>query len=368
MTDLFQKVILMTEALQRLSQANSTDTHNITFSAALAAGLTHSGWLVGPTTDPSGQEAALVSHLALPERVEGLKTSVTFGPLFGGSSPSADLQSSLESRLRLLLGANGSPEYELTWKSWDMQSGPPICALRASVRRISDSGCSGWPTPNTPNGGRATPPGTSTTGMTPDGKKRQVALENVVQTVVAMVPLGDEVSNPEAMSSMQVQLAGWPTPNHNTTGAGNQGREGGLNLQTASKLVKLRERAIASGLKLLTENEVLEEVMRRRTGNQECTCPIHGQTPSSSLAPTENGGGCLAGWCSPTAQDHSRGVKPPRPHDTGVPLTQQVANLERWVFDKHRKWNPTLKLNYRFSLWLQGYPIEWASCGERVTR
>lgn len=31
----------------------------------------------------------------------------------------------------------------------------------------------------------------------------------------------------------------------------------------------------------------------------------------------------LAGWVSPTAQDHSRGGKEARPHDTGVPLSQQ---------------------------------------------
>jgi len=29
---------------------------------------------------------------------------------------------------------------------------------------------------------------------------------------------------------------GWPSPNHNSTGVGNQGREGGLNLQTAATL------------------------------------------------------------------------------------------------------------------------------------
>ena len=38
----------------------------------------------------------------------------------------------------------------------------------------------------------------------------------------------------------------------------------------------------------------------------------------------------LAGWVSPTAQDHSRGNKPPRPHDTGVPLSQQVV-LAGWA-------------------------------------
>jgi hypothetical protein len=37
-----------------------------------------------------------------------------------------------------------------------------------------------WPTPNVPNGGRKPKGGMSRTGMTPDGKKRQVGLENAV--------------------------------------------------------------------------------------------------------------------------------------------------------------------------------------------
>ena len=38
-----------------------------------------------------------------------------------------------------------------------------------------------WPTPNVPNGGRKPKGGMSPTGMTPDGKKRQVGLENAVR-------------------------------------------------------------------------------------------------------------------------------------------------------------------------------------------
>lgn len=37
----------------------------------------------------------------------------------------------------------------------------------------------------------------------------------------------------------------------------------------------------------------------------------------------------IVGWCTPMAQDASRGGLPPRPHDTGVPLSQQVA-LTGW--------------------------------------
>jgi hypothetical protein len=71
----------------------------------------------------------------------------TSGPSSDDSSPSASLQHWLESKLRARMDANGSPEYALTWKHWDMPSGPPILALRGSARRISDNAFSGWPTP-----------------------------------------------------------------------------------------------------------------------------------------------------------------------------------------------------------------------------
>lgn len=70
-----------------------------------------------------------------------------------GSSPSASLQSSLESRLRARLGGTGSDLYSLRWKSWAIAGQEPICALRGSVRPTSGSACTGWPTPRTVTGG-----------------------------------------------------------------------------------------------------------------------------------------------------------------------------------------------------------------------
>jgi hypothetical protein len=124
----------------------STDLHNVTFSQALADGRAVSEGLIGPTTDQPGQARVHASHFLLPERVEGLMTRDIAGPLFGGSSPSADLQASLASRLQAATDVNGSPEYLLTWRQWDMFAGLQICALRASGRRKSASDCSGWPT------------------------------------------------------------------------------------------------------------------------------------------------------------------------------------------------------------------------------
>ena len=140
-------VKLMEDLSKRLILKISLDLSSATFSQALEAGLTHCNWLAGPQIGQSGQEGALASHSVVPEKVKGLMMSATYGPLFGGSSPSEDLQSCLESRLRRRMDVNGSPEYALTWKYWDMQSGPRICRLQASARRTKGTGYSGWRTP-----------------------------------------------------------------------------------------------------------------------------------------------------------------------------------------------------------------------------
>ena len=40
----------------------------------------------------------------------------------------------------------------------------------------------GWPPPNVPNGGRVNPPGTSATGQAPDGRKKQIGLDEIARS------------------------------------------------------------------------------------------------------------------------------------------------------------------------------------------
>lgn len=69
------------------------------------------------------------------------------------SLQSADLQRSLENRLRARTVSTGSTLYKLTWKERATPSGLRICALRASVPRTSVKGSGlsqkGWATPTT---------------------------------------------------------------------------------------------------------------------------------------------------------------------------------------------------------------------------
>lgn len=160
------------------SRTTSRATRRRTSSRALADGPSLFDWAAGLTTGPSGPGPVPASPSPPPANgngahsasamtpclgigpaysaaavagTNGSPTVATSGPSSDASSPSAALQSSLESRLRARMDGLGSPLFVLTWKHWDMPSGPPICAVRASAPRTSGSACGGsvkgWTTP-----------------------------------------------------------------------------------------------------------------------------------------------------------------------------------------------------------------------------
>lgn len=106
-------------------------------------------------------------------------TPATFGPTSNGSSKSS-ATGCAGAYSRMLLGT--SP---LALKPWCAPYKEWVSALRLAysqrkklARRTKGSGFSSWPTADTPSGGRSLPPGTTATGITPDGRKLTVGLEN----------------------------------------------------------------------------------------------------------------------------------------------------------------------------------------------
>jgi len=78
---------------------------------------------------------------------------------------------------------NKSPEAHMAMKA-RMVGGPrnTISSLNVMVKAIQQGKYPHlWPTPTVPNGGRSPKGGMSLTGMTPDGKKRQIDLAHFVR-------------------------------------------------------------------------------------------------------------------------------------------------------------------------------------------
>lgn len=175
----------MKETFDWLDHATSPDTGSVTSSPALADGRMRSDSPAGRMTNQSGPAPALASRLVKQARDWGRRTRVTFGRSSAVSFASVALQRSLASRLRAAMGADGSPEYLLTWKRWAIAQQEPICAQRAVARPTRDSAFTGWPTPNVPNGGRSIKHATIV-GRTVyhNGKKVQMGLEAAASMVL----------------------------------------------------------------------------------------------------------------------------------------------------------------------------------------
>jgi hypothetical protein len=135
------------EASTTSCQAICAASRSAISSLASESGAWPFGERAGQTIDLFGPVPALANLSARQAKELGLMTSGTSGRPSTTSSKSTDLQSSLESRLRAATQTLGSTLYAMTWKPWVTPSGRSRFRLRASVRRTSETGCIGWPTP-----------------------------------------------------------------------------------------------------------------------------------------------------------------------------------------------------------------------------
>lgn len=126
----------------------SSHTPNAISLPALVSGATPFDEHAGVMTDLHGQVPVRANLSARQARELGLLTSGTYGQRSFTSSSSASLQSSLESKLQSSLQSRGSNLYRMTWKHWITPLGRRFSRLQASALRISESGCTGVPTPS----------------------------------------------------------------------------------------------------------------------------------------------------------------------------------------------------------------------------
>jgi hypothetical protein len=102
------------------------------------------------------------------------------GPSLPDSLASYDhATSSWRTSQHCLLG--GLDEFSETWPRAGMTRNGTAYPLRPSVPLTGVIASGLWPTPNLPSGGRTLPDGTTRTGMTPDGRKKQVDLNQAVK-------------------------------------------------------------------------------------------------------------------------------------------------------------------------------------------
>lgn len=121
------------------------DSPNVISSPALACGAMRFGRPDGQTTDLFGLVPVRANLSARQAKALDLLMSGTYGPRSTTSSGGVALQQFLASRLQARTASLGSTLYKLTWKERATPAGRSIPALRASVRRISDSDCTGGP-------------------------------------------------------------------------------------------------------------------------------------------------------------------------------------------------------------------------------
>ena len=230
-------------------------------------------------------------------------------------------------------------EYEETWKRKIMPSGTPFWEHTASARRTSVSDCGGWPTPK---------------AQRPD-QETHYARGNPTLGAVA------------AMAGRPTPMAGSPgTETYNPAGNTDSSRKT-VDLVSAWPTPSARDWKGATNEKWGTNARPLNEVAALASW----PTPQSRDGAGSRGGTVDRTGGrrrnlddyvMLAGWVSPTAEDGRRGNLPPRPHDTGVPLSQQVAGSGLTTTSSPAATEKRGALAPAFSLWLMGFPFSWSEC------
>jgi hypothetical protein len=318
MSEIFEMSDLMTFA----------DTPNAISSPESADGRLRFDSPAGLMTDLFGPVPVRANLSARQAQDLGLLTSGTFGPSGTGSSRSAVLQKSLESRLRARTSSLGSTLFSLTWKPLVTPAGRILSRLRASVRRTSETGLTSWPTP--------------TTRDHKDGAE------------CANVPLN-------ALLGRVVWLASWPTPTSALADKGIRSTEGGIREAMRSHGPDLAAMACLASWPTPIVND--------SDGSTHCYYGTKADG-SKGISLKLPGAALLASWPtqmagSPAQNGHNAAGNNDSSRKTlELSVSKQPARLTvsgEMLTGSYAGTKSGGQLNPEHSRWLMGYPLEWAS-------
>jgi hypothetical protein len=387
----------MSETSGTWEQATFWDLPSVISSAALRAGPSPSPSPDGTETDLCGQGVVPANPTRRLGSNKAMKTPETYGPHFTGSSASVVLTLSLGNRLRERFGTGGSMEYVETWRTKATPLGRLYSAHTASARPISDSDCSGWPTPvSQPANG------------TPEDFLRRKR-ESVARGSSMGICLSD--------LAMVAALAGGPPPqSHDAQGGKTQEQIAKMREESKAGVSNLNEVCLLAGWPTPTECASKQTVKQWEERNKAAKAknPNLGSVEKPLEVVVQ-----LTGWGTPSARDHKDAGEAFEANPEMVPVESRLpwlAALAGWVTpgandvgtpnqgrmktDRETR-DPSLSGSYRmdlhdqvglisgptassspaptekrgesrgvlnpaFSLYLMGFPLTWAACGLRA--
>jgi len=250
--------------------------------------------------------------------------------------------------LRQRFGTGGSTLFSLTWKVLLTPSLHRVCALRGSGRRISDSGCTSWPSPRTTD--------TNGAGLHGDG--------------------GLDLWT-------SAQLASWPTPNV---------MEGGQTSRSGARKGELLMGGLVQAAWPTPRSEDSEQTGAHRgtadtltsagrlagwpTPTKQDNDQVAGEYATNGT--TLGGASRLASWATPTQRDHKDGAECLNVPENGLlgrqvwasgpPATGSPAGTGSGGRPDPGSRPSSGRLNPALPRWLQGLPEAWDVAAIRAYR